>query len=142
MTFTAIARDPVQTVPSMCSLVHAIRVLGSDEVDTVEIGRQWGGRLRRMMDRCIDFHREHPERFLDIRYEDLIADPMTQIRRIYDFIDQELTPEAEQRMREWAVENSRDKRPVHAYTLEKFGFSEAGLREDFARYTAFVDEFV
>lgn len=131
-------RDPIQTVPSMASLIHAIRILGSDEVDPVEIGAQWGSRLRRMVDRCIEFHGEYPERFLDLRYEDLIADPMAQIRRIYDFIDEELSASATQRMREWAVENSRDKRPVHSYTLEKFGFTEEGLRKDFANYRAFM----
>ena len=37
-------------------------------------------------------------------------------------------------MRRWAVENAREKRPVHRYTLERFGFDEPGLRRDFARY--------
>ena len=37
-------------------------------------------------------------------------------------------------MRRWARENARDRRPVHRYTLERFGFSEAGIRRDFARY--------
>jgi LPS sulfotransferase NodH len=83
-------------------------------------------------------HERLPERFLDIRYEALIADPMAQIRRIYDFVGLDLTPAAEERMREWATENSRDKRPVHGYTLEQFGFSEAGLREQFASYQAFL----
>ncbi|MBW2232162.1 MAG: sulfotransferase [Deltaproteobacteria bacterium] len=127
-------RDPVQTIPSMASLIHAIRVLNSDDVDPVEIGRQWSGRLVRMMDRCMDVHEKYPERFLDLHYEDLVADPMAQVRRIYDFIGMPLTAEAETCMREWAVENTRDRRPVHSYTLEQFGFTEEGLRSDFARY--------
>ena len=52
---------------------------------------------------------------------------------------QQLSAEAEHRMREWAVENSRDKRPVHSYTLEKFGFTPEGLRSDFANYRAFLE---
>jgi len=133
-------RSPVQTIPSFASLIYAIRVLGSDEVDGVEIGRQWGGRLRRMMDRCIEFHRQHPERFLDIHYDQLIADPMAKVRDIYRFVGAEWTADGEAKMRQWAVENARDKRPVHSYTLEKFGFTEAGLREDFANYRRFVEE--
>ena len=54
------------------------------------------------------------------------------------FIDEELGASAANRMREWAVENSRDKRPGHSYTLEKFGFTEEGLRRDFANYLAFM----
>jgi hypothetical protein len=133
-------RSPVQTIPSFASLIYAIRVLGSDQVDGVEIGQQWGGRLQRMMDRCIEFHRQHPERFLDIHYNQLIADPMAKVREIYRFIGTEWTAGAEAKMRQWAVENARDKRPVHKYTLEKFGFSEASLRADFANYRRFVDE--
>jgi hypothetical protein len=131
-------RDPVQTVPSMASLVHAIRIIGSDDADPLEVGKQWGGRLRRMMDRCIEVHSKTPERFLDLRYEDLIANPMGQIRRVYDFVDQDLGEETEREMLAWAVENARDKRPLHRYTLEKFGFTEGALRAEFANYIDFL----
>lgn len=133
-------RDPIQTIPSMCSLIHSIRVLNSDRVDQREIGEQWSSRLVRMMDRCIDLHDQFPDRFLDLQYRDLIADPMVGARQIYDFVGMAWTPEAEAGMREWAVENSRDKRPVHSYTLEQYGFTEEGLRKQFARYyERFID---
>ena len=65
---------------------------------------------------------------------------MAAIRGIYDFAGHPLTPEAEKRMQEWAVENARDKRPLHDYTLEKFGFTSEGLAADFAEYQArFID---
>ena len=133
-------RDPIQTIPSMCSLIHSIRVLNSDHVDEHEIGEQWSSRLARMMDRCMDLHDQFPERFLDIQYRDLIADPMVGAQQIYDFVGMEWTTEAEAGMREWAVEHSRDKRPVHSYTLEQYGFTEEGLRKQFARYyERFID---
>ena len=133
-------RDPIQTIPSMCSLIHSIRVLNSDRVDEEEIGRQWSSRLARMMDRCMDVHDQQPDRFLDIQYRDLIADPMASARQIYEFVGMEYTPEAEENMRQWAVENTRDKRPVHHYTLKQYGFTEEGLRRDFARYyERFID---
>jgi LPS sulfotransferase NodH len=74
------------------------------------------------------------ERFLDIRYETLLADPMAQIRRIYQFVGLDLTPTVEERMRQWADENAREKRAAHHYSLEEFGFSEEGIRRDFAAY--------
>lgn len=87
-----------------------------------------------MMERCMTTCDRHPERFIHVPYAELVADPLAQIERIYAFVDLELTREARDGMREWAVENARDKRPVHRYTLEKFGFSEEGLRREFARY--------
>jgi len=127
-------RDPVQTIPSFSSLVHSIRKTGSDRVDAVRLGRQWSDRMCRAMESCMEFRRSREERFFDIRYEDLIADPMTQIQKIYDFVEMELTEDVKSRMQQWAVENARDKRPVHYYTLEQFGYTEEGLAREFARY--------
>ncbi len=31
---------------------------------------------------------------------------------------------------------ARDKRPAHTYSLEEFGFTAAGMQEDFAEYRA------
>ncbi len=127
-------RDPTQTIPSFASLVHTLAVLGCDEVDPIAVGRHWGGKMQRAMELCMDVRERHEGRFIDVPYENLVTDPLVQVRRIYDFVGLELTPEVESRMREWAVENTRDKRPVHHYTLEKFGFTEEGLQRDFARY--------
>jgi Sulfotransferase family len=127
-------RDPIATVPSFASLVHMIRRLGSDRSDPKEVGRQWGQRQHRAIHRAMAVRQSHEERFLDIRYETLLADRMAQIRRIYQFVGLELTPAVEERMRQWANENAREKRASHRYALEEFGFSEAGIRRDFAAY--------
>jgi hypothetical protein len=127
-------RDPVATVPSFASLVHMIRRLSQDRSDPKEVGRQWGARLHRAIHRCMAVRQSNEERFLDIRYETLLADPMAQIRRIYQFVGLDLTPTVEERMRQWADENAREKRAAHHYSLEEFGFSEEGIRRDFAAY--------
>jgi len=127
-------RDPVATVPSFASLVHMIRRLGSNHSDPKEVGRQWGARLHRAMHRCMAVRQLHEACFLDVRYETLLAEPMAQIRRVYEFVGMDLSPAVERRMREWAAENARDKRAVHHYTLDEFGFSEEGIRRDFAAY--------
>jgi Sulfotransferase family len=127
-------RDPVQTVPSFASLARTLRVLGSDSVDPVEIGAHWSRRWSEALERAIAARASREERFLDVYYEDLVADPMAQVRRIYTHAGVALTFEAEASMRRWAVENERDRRPVHAYTLEEFGYTREGLRRDFAAY--------
>jgi len=127
-------RDPAQTVPSLASLVRTLRVLGSDTVDPLEIGAHWSGKWSRALERAIAARATREERFLDVHYDELVVDPMAQVRRIYAHADLELTADAETRMREWAVENERDRRPVHAYTLEEFGYTPKALRRDFAAY--------
>lgn len=127
-------RDPVDTVPSLASLVKTLRVLGSDAVDPLEIGAHWAAKWARALERMIASRASREHRFLDVYYDELVADPMAQVRRIYAHADQPLTPEAEAGMREWAVENERDRRPLHAYTLEEFGYTREGLRAEFAAY--------
>ena len=127
-------REPAQCIPSLASLIHRLRVLASDRVDPVDVGREWGDKMRRAIGRCMDVREAHEDRFLDLRYQDLVADPLAQAARIYAFAGISLGGEVAARMRRWGVENAREKRPIHRYTQERFGFDEPGLRRDFARY--------
>jgi len=127
-------RDPVQTIPSFASMVRTLHVLGSEDVDAGEIASHWSGKWARALERAIAARASREHRFLDVYYEELVADPMAQVRRIYAHADLPLTAEAEAGMRAWAVENERDRRPVHAYTLEEFGYTREGLRREFTAY--------
>jgi hypothetical protein len=127
-------RDPVETIPSFASLVRTLYVLGGDPVDSLELARHWSGKWARALERAIAARAAREHRFLDVHYEELVADPMAQVRRIYAHADLPFTAEAEAGMRQWAVENERDRRPVHAYTLEEFGYTREGLRSEFAAY--------
>jgi len=127
-------RDPVQTIPSLASLVHTIRSTGTDAVDAHALGRHWSDRMRRALDACMDFRARHPERFMDLDYRALVEDPLAAVARIHAFVDEPLPESARKSMLEWAEENARDRRPIHHYTLDRFGFSEVGLARDFQRY--------
>ena len=68
------------------------------------------------------------------RFDEASALDEARLHRIGRATRFERTEEPEKRMRERAGENAPGKRPVHHSTLEKFGFSGAGLNRDFARY--------
>ncbi len=127
-------REPSQCVPSFASLIHTLRAAGSDRVDAHEVGRQWSELFARAIERSLDARESCEERFLDVDYRELVADPLEQVERIYAFAGLTLPETVRERMREWAQENARDKRPVHRYTLERFGYDEEGLHRDFERY--------
>ncbi len=130
-------RDPLQTVPSYCSMLNSLIHMNSDDVDDIEYGRftemRWAGFLGRY-----EAARERigPHRFIDIKYEDLVKTPLEQARPVLAKMGVEMTPEAEEAMKEWLVENARDKRAAHHYTLEQFGLSTEMLEKDFASYRA------
>ena len=61
-------------------------------------------------------------------------DPLGQVRRIYAFVGRELTAEMEARDAALARDEPARERPPHEYSLEQFGFTEAGIEEYFSEY--------
>lgn len=128
-------RDPLQTLPSLASMIHACWVLASDEVDPHEVGRQWARLFANGMSHTMRVREQlGDERFLDLWFEDTVRRPLEEIEKVYAFIGMDLTPEAKTAMERWQEYNRRDARPPHEYTLEQFGYSEEGLCEQFADY--------
>ena len=128
-------RDPLETIPSAASMYRSLWELSADAVDPLLAGAQVRERFAWALGRCLRAReRSDAERFLDVAYVDVQRDPLAEALRIYAWLDVPLTPDAERAMREWLSDNARDKRAPHAYTLEEFGYTEAGLAADFAEY--------
>lgn len=128
-------RDPLQTIPSIASFHYELWKLGSDTANPATVGRMWADKFARGMHHTIAVRDAGAEsRFLDVHFEDTVADPFGVIGAVYDFIGMALTPGARQAMEDWQDENRRDNRPAHHYTLAEFGFTEAGIASQFAEY--------
>ena len=128
-------RDPVETIPSLASLIAGVWVIYSDQADPVEVGRQWARKFARGMAHSMAVREQLGEaRFLDLWFRDTVSQPLEEIRKIYDFMGMELTPEATAEMSRWQDFNRRELRPPHQYTLDQFGFSEEGLQQQFRLY--------
>jgi len=128
-------RDPVETVPSAVSMNFKLWDIYSDHADAHEVGRQWNHRLSWGMKRCMEARTRYAEdRFVDLWFRDALSDPLTHIEEIYETFGIEMIPEARIGMAKWLEENRRDKRPAHRYTLEEFGFTDEGIKADFAEY--------
>ena len=56
------------------------------------------------------------------------------MRRVYDFLGFELTPEIEQSFLDYQQRNATGARGAHHYTPEQFGLTKAQLRSDYAFY--------
>ena len=128
-------RDPVETIPSLASMTRELWVIYSDEADPVEVGRTWARKFARGMRHTMDVRADvGEERFLDLWFEDTVSQPLEEIQKIYDFVGMSLTDEARDEMSAWLDFNRRELRPHHSYTLDEFGFTEAGLKAQFAPY--------
>lgn len=128
-------RDPMDSIPSICSLCFQLETMGCDSSDPKATGAHWSAGWATYLDRALAYRNEgHADRFLDLWFLDSVRDPVGTVARVYEFLGRELTPIAEQKMRRWTEDNAREKRASHSYSLEQFGLSEATICRDFASY--------
>jgi hypothetical protein len=127
-------RDPVQAIPSLCSLLEALHLSQGVPADPRAIGRrqleQWAVAVERM-----ESAREvRPDAFYDVRQSDLHADPLAVAHGVYERFGIQAHPSAEERMRWWVANIAPERRGGHVYTSEQFGLSDDAIRERFADY--------
>ncbi len=129
-------RDPLQTVPSFISMEAALYKMGSTVGDR-EVGAFWFERLAQWM-RSFEQAREKigEARFVDIDYRDVSKDPIGQAERVLARMGLPLDAGGEVVMGEFMAGNQREQRPMHAYSLERFGLNEAQVADAFASYRA------
>lgn len=134
-------RDPVETVPSLASLIAGVWVIYSDSADPKVVGEQWARKFANGMRHTMAVReRLGGDAFLDLWFRDTVSQPLREIEKVYDFLSMDLTAEARAEMAQWQEFNKRELRPPHEYTLEEFGYTEEGLKAQFRDYReAFID---
>jgi Sulfotransferase family len=133
-------RDPAKVLGSVCSLIAYVRSWSSDRNDPEELGAEqldsWAEAVRRAMDFRSRFG---AERFVDVSFADLQADPISTLGRTYDRLGLEFGTEAGTRVREWAATHTPGSRGEHVYELADYGLTPEAVRERFTQYLATYD---
>lgn len=134
-------RDPIQTIPSICSFIRVLHAPSASRDDARDIGDAWSTMFATSMNKVPAIRAANPGRFLDIWYRDTVADPRKVAEAVFDFIGQPLTEAGWAEMQKWRDSNKREERPSHSYTLEEFGLTEERIRSDFATYRSdYIEE--
>jgi hypothetical protein len=129
-------RDVANVIPSVADLYYEMHRPNSDAVD-----KRWLGAINEEfgllgMQRMIAFRdagNEH--RFFDIHFAPFQKDPYPTLARLYAFLGEEFTAEAEAAMRAWRDGTPRDKHGRHEYNGADYGLHTAELRDKFRFYT-------
>jgi len=109
----------------------------SDVVDPVEVGQHWSRKIERMLRRGLAARDGRTAgALIDVRYADLVADPLAEVQRVYRSLEQPLTPAAVAAMEAWRATNPQHKHGHHRYRLQDFGLDQQQLRRLFADYCA------
>ena len=128
-------RDPAEVLPSLCSLCEILQSAATDQVDKQEVGKNWRRRLANILKQARAVRKGTREgQFLDVRYADLVRDPVGTVRDIYEFHGYEYSSEMEAGMRRWLAENRQHKHGTHKYSLEEYGLEAAAVRREFSEY--------
>jgi hypothetical protein len=128
-------RDPLETIPSLCSLMTMLQGIGTDRLDRTESGRfiaeRWAWNLREF----IRVRERLPaERFIDVRYEDLTGEPLTTGRAIIRTLGLPDDARTSAALRGWLELNGRERHPPHRYSASDFGLTMESLAALFADY--------
>ena len=128
-------RNPVDVLPSLCSLVYRLRCLYSDEVDPHAIGRwqveMWAG----ILERGLEIRKRHdPDRFHDVYFTDFQSDPAKTIHGIHGHFGGLFNEESVRRIQDYRDQHPPGRHGQHSYRAEDYGLTEAMIRERFAPY--------
>lgn len=130
-------RDPLVVLPSMASLAATLYWLRTDRVDPQPIARQMARSIAFMLDKARawrDAGLLPDERVFDLRYADLVRDPIAALRRLYGHFGMRLPAEAETRMGAYLRARPKHRRGAHRYAFEDTGLDRERERRRFAAY--------
>jgi len=130
-------RDPRATIPSGASLNTTLHRMHADDVDPHRVGTEWIERMGWTNDRALAtraaWAEESSAPVTDLDFDDLVAEPVVTVARVYDDLGLDLADAASQAMRGWLADRPRDGgRPD--YRAESFGLSPGQIDERFAVY--------
>ena len=107
----------------------------TDKLDPVAMAQHWANKWQVGLAKTREFRDNgHDHHYLDLWFQDSVSDPEATIRRIYEFTGQTLTDGALTEMARWRDMNARENRPEHHYQLADYGFTAAGIEDQFGEY--------
>jgi len=132
-------RDPVRCIASYSSMISLTRRawygriyadhIGGHITDRFFQGIEWGEAVKQA----------HPDKFFDVRFEDLIRDPIAMVQSIKEHFDLPQDPDTARAMQAWMDQPRADKPGKHVYSAEQWGLDEDEVRERFADYIGRLD---
>jgi len=129
-------RDPLKVIASIAALTDHLRRMCSDESDIVECAAQSYEEVVVGLEREMalrDSGAVPAHRVIDVQFTDFMNDPWTTIKDIYQRLNRELRPEAEQRMREFLAAHPSDGGRSR-YTWSDTGLDAGEVRERVCAY--------
>jgi hypothetical protein len=132
-------RDPYKATGSLCNTVES----GHSQlgfVDREAIGRVSVSQMREHVERPMRLReRIGDAQFYDLYYANLMRDPIGEMRAIYAWAGEAISPAVEARMKEWLKARPQDRFAPRPYSLDQYGLTVKELEPVFAEYLGRFD---
>jgi hypothetical protein len=132
-------RDPRRFLASLVSTLSALRFMRSDAVDVDALAGAMLLAYSMFLDTSMAQRADGSlpaDGIVDSHYLDLMADPVAQLRRIYDELDLDWPAGHDRRIRDYLAAKPKAAHGAHRYTLADVGLDEDEVRKTFAGYVA------
>lgn len=129
-------RDVTKCLPSTmrtCQLY--MQLYNGNTVPNEAIAELMLGSLSQLMKQHMAWRDENPDvPILDLGFTEINADSLGTAKKVFDFLEIELTPKMEKRIIQWDKDHPRGKAGRISYSLEMFGLNKQIVESAFADY--------
>ncbi len=130
-------RDPAETIPSVLSLMGTLQWMRCEASDPTAHARRTAQGYVHVFSREIEDRASGAlpdDRFVDVRYADLVSDPAGTIERLYAALGWPLAPGFLDAVTDYVARKPRGAHGAHRYSLAEMGLDAAEMHRDFAFY--------
>jgi hypothetical protein len=125
-----------KVIPSFCSNQTLTMRDSAGNFDEKRLGGQAIQMFTEALHNMIAVRRKMPaSRFIDIQYQDMMADPIGQFRHAMQLMGLTVGPDDQQAASTWMAQNGRDTHPRHQYMAEDYGITDAQIAATFKFYS-------
>ena len=131
-------RAPGEALASLGSLLSSMHLGMVPRPDRPRLGRAAAAHAELALAESAAARAAHPGAICDVRYPDLVADPVGAVRQIYAHHGLETSDAFERALAAYVAANPRHRHGAHRYRLADYGLSAGGVAE---RFQPYIDAF-
>jgi len=130
-------RNPFKALASLGTTISSGHMSTMGKVDLDHINAVYPHQIAEHANRPMRLRPSLPEdKILDVYCAEFLRDPIGGMHRVYDWLGEAFTEDVERAMRAWLAEDSERQAGRPKYSLEDFGWTEAGVAHHFEEYLA------
>ena len=127
-------RDPYAAFASSFNMRGNSQLIFNQQMDRDYMRCKWPLQLALHLRRPLQLARERPDDIYNLYYDDMMTDPLGQMKKVYAWLGFEWTEAAQSGMQGWLQENPQGRYGKHSYSLGQWGFTRQDLEPYFADY--------